>query len=740
MTPPRTDDGRDREWAVRGTGRYTADLSLPGDAVALFVRADAAHAEIVRIDLDEARAMPGVLGVFHRQDLLSVAPGMPDQLDTLQNADGSPAPAPRRPILADTVIRFAGEAVALIVAETLAQALAAADAVVLEHKELPVVIDPQLSEDCVLDWAAGDRAKTDAAFAAAAHVVEVACRIPRLCAVPMEPAGARAEWHARDDSYTLTLPSQGAHTIRNEIADHCLRIDRGRLRVVTPDVGGAFGARIHIIPEQPALLAAARLVGRPVVWAATRIETMLAEPHARDFAVKARLALDADARFLAVDIDATVGVGAYVHPWSRPNSTVGFFQGVLGPYRLDTAAARVRCVQTNTTPIGPFRGAGEPEGCHVMETLVAEAATQLGLDPVELRRRNLLLREDFPVTLPSGFTVDSGDPDAVLTRLTALVRPAPPPPFAGEMTGQALALYMKKNGVGRTERAEFRLSSDGRLRIGIGSQCNGQGHATTFANLAARRLGIASDRIDIVQGDTHAIAHGTGTGGSSALGTTGTGVADGCDALIEEARSRAARLMGLPVAGVIYDAGVVRAITTNDSLSLAEIAAAEPMEVLGISDLVQTFTFGAHHATVAVDPDTGIVRVLRYVAIDDLGPVMEPALAEAQIVGGVAQGIAQAMAEAMVHDPSTGQPLTASFMDYAMQRASDICMIETEMVETPSLTTPLGVRGAGEAGAVPSMTVVVAAVNQALGLSGTSRIEPPLTPAKVWQAIEGRRT
>lgn len=721
---------------LTGAARFTADLRQPQDVIAVFLRSQRAHADFSFSDLAVAREMPGVLGVFTHDDLLSLVPGYPDQLDNLTNADGSAATTAPRPVLAQGRVRFAGEAMALIVAESLHAAQDAAEMIGLDYEDRPVITDPADPEaEVTLDWRGGDYLAVEAALAAGAHVVEARVRIPRLNVMPMEPAGARAEWDG--DRYTLTLPGQGAHTLRNELADHALCIPREKLRVVVPDVGGAFGARIHIIPEQAALLAAARLVGRPVLWTAERMEGMLCEPHARDFDLRAKLGLDEDGRFLALSIEGEAAAGAYVHPWSRPNPTVGFFQGALGPYRIAVATARIRVVLTNTAPTGPFRGAGEPEGCHLRETLIDAAARHLGIAPLALRKRNLLCADDLPLTLPSGFTVDSGDPAAVLAALDALPRSGQPAP-EGWPTGEATALYMKKNGVGRSEKAEFTLARDGRLRLGIGSQCNGQGHATTFANLAARSLGIDSGLIDVVQGDTDAIAFGTGTGGSSALGTTGTGVVHGCAALVDACRARAAVLWGTEPETLRYGAGVIADPRTNRSLSLSEIATETgEVKVIGASDPVQTFTFGAHAARVAVDPETGAVDVLDYRAADDLGPIQEPALARGQILGGIAQGLSQALMEAMRYD-TNGQPVSGSLMDYALPRAADLPEPRTTFVETRSQTTPLGIRGAGEAGAVPSMTVVVAAVNAALGLTGAARLDPPLSPSRVWTAARSR--
>lgn len=726
---------------LRGAGRFTASHAV-GALVGRFVRSTMAHARILSIETGAARAVPGVVAVYVMADLESVLPLVPAPLDTIRNRDGSITPVPPRQALARDRVRFAGEAVAIVVARSETSALDGAEAVFVDYAELPALPDLDTPPgpvplhnmapgDVGFDWAGGDQDAADRAIAAAPYTINARIRVPRILGLPMEPAGALANYDGA--RWTLIAPSQGAHAIQRELAQGYLGVELGRLRVVTPDVGGAFGLRIHALPEHAVLLGAAALLGRPIAWQADRSESNVCEPHARDLAVDATLALDADGRFLGLRAAADANLGAYVHPGARATPTNSLLFGLQGAYRLPAVALSVRGRYTNTTPTGPFRGAGQPEGTYVLERLIDLAARRCGIDAMELRRRNVLRDRDFPYRTPSAHMVDSGDPASLLQQATAWIGTVPAP-APGLRRGSGMALYMKVNGMGRQEKAEVASTAAG-VVVRIGSQCNGQGHATTMAALVAGRLGLDPAEVRVVQGDTDAVGFGTGTGASSALGTTGSGLSRSCADLLRRARIAAADQLGAEADSLEYAAGSFRVPGANTFTTLGQLA--RDADLVGRSEVgvSLTYTFGCHACVVGVDPATGSVVVTAYAAFDELGPLLQTAIAHGQIHGGVAQGVGQALLEAMRYD-GAGQPITASLMDYGLPRAADLPRLHCSVAETPSDATDLRIRGAGEAGAMASMAAVVNAVAAVLG--GDGAIDAPLSPHRVWQAM--RRT
>ncbi len=732
---------------LRGLGRYTGDHDA-GALVARFVRSSVAHARITALDLTAAREVEGVVAVLAMADLVDLLPKQPPALDVVTNRDGSVTAVPPRPALAGDRVRFVGEAFALVVAETESAANDAAEAVLVEMEDLAAVSSLEAATDgdalhdaCPdnigFDWLGGDEAATATAIAGADHVVRARLHIPRILGAPLEPFACLASFDPTSDEWTLVTPSQGAHAIRRELADGYLGIPHERLRVVTPDVGGAFGIRIHSLPEQAVLLAAARITGRPVIWRSERTESNLCEPHARDISVEAELALDRHGRFLALRAEALCSLGAYVHPGARATPTASLLFGLQGAYRMPAVSLRMRGLYTNTTPTGPFRGAGQPEGTYVLERLIDRAAHMLGMSPATLRRRNALVTDGGSHKAATGHLIGTVDAAAVLERATAWLDGVP----AGNgdaLAGRGLALYLKVNGMGRQERAVISVDgTSGDVTAFIGSQTNGQGHTTTFAALTAERLGLELGRIRVVQGDTALVAFGTGTGASSALGTTGTGVARSCGDLMAKARAAAAAHLDVAADGLDYEAGSFRFPGTNRFVTLQQLAAERPDGLTGYSEVgvSLTYTVGCHACRIVIDRDTGEIEVLDYAAFDDLGPLLQRRIAEGQIHGGVAQGIGQALQEGVSYDES-GQPLTATFLDYRLPRAADLPSLAGEIVETPDEGTDLGVRGAGEAGAIASMAAIVNAVDDALG--GCAELEVPLTPQRVWRCLAGR--
>ena len=741
----RTEDGP----LLRGTGRYTGEHVGAGMLHARFVRSAMAHARLAAVELADARAVPGVVAVFAAADLDGVLPVLPEALDNVTNRDGSVASVPPRPALARDRVRFAGEAVALVVAATPAAAADGAEAVFVGYEELPATtglgrdggapIHP--GGNLGFDWQGGDPDATARAFAAAHHVATLRIAVPRILGLPLEPMSAVASYDPAIDRWTLVTPSQGAHAIRRELTAGYLGTAPERLRVITPDVGGAFGIRIHALPEQAALLGAARLLGRPVAWQADRSESNLCEPHARDFLVDAELALDQEGRFLGLRAAAACALGAYVHPGARATPTASLLFGLQGAYRMPAISLSVRGYYTNTTPTGPFRGAGQPEGTFVLERLIDLAARQLGLSAAEVRGRNVLAASDFPYRSASGHHIDSGNAAALLRQAEAWLAVQPRDTDGGRLRcGVGLGLYMKVNGMGRQERAEVVAVAGSETVVArIGSQSNGQGHATTFGAIVADRLGLSPDTIRVVQGDTDQVAFGTGTGASSALATTGAGVSRSAADLLRRARDAAASYLEAEDDALDYAAGSFTVRGTNRFVSLQQLAAEAGGELAGRSEVPVslTFTLGCHACVVGVDPETGTVCVQRYAGFDDLGPLLQPAIARGQLHGGIAQGLGQALLEAVRYDPS-GQPVTASLMDYCLPRASDLPDLECRTAQTPAPATDLGVRGAGEAGAIASMAAIVNAAEAALG--GACQLEAPLTPLAVWQAIHRSET
>ena len=728
---------------LRGAGRYTSEHVGTEALNARFVRSPLAHAEVLSLDLQAARAVPGVVAAFAAADLDDVLPAQPAALDVITNRGGSPAPVAPRPALARDRVRFAGEAVALVIATSAAAAADGAEAAAIEYGELPVSTVPGADGGAPIhpggnlgfDWQGGDPDATERAFAAAHHVVALRVAVPRILGLPLEPMSAIASYDPAAERWTLVTPSQGAHAIQRELAAGYLGAGTERLRVVTPDVGGAFGIRIHALPEQAALLGAARLLGRPVSWQADRSESNLCEPHARDFLVHAELAMDGEGRFLALRATADCAIGAYVHPGARATPTASLLFGLQGAYRMPSVSLRVRGWYTNTTPTGPFRGAGQPEGTFVLERLIDSAARRLGLSAAELRARNVLTPSDLPYRSVTGHRID-GSAAAMLRQAEAWLAVQPRHTGGGRLRcGAGLALYMKVNGMGRQERAEVvATAGSDTVTARIGSQSNGQGHATTFGAIVAGLLGLPPDRVHVEQGDTDRLGFGTGTGASSALATTGTGLSRSTADLLRRARTAAARVLRAEADALDYAAGSFTLRGSNRFVTLRELAAEAGGELVGRSEVPVslTFTLGCHACIVGVDPDTGTVGVQRYAAFDDLGPLLQPAIAEGQLHGGIAQGVGQALLETMRYDEN-GQPVTASLMDYCLPRASDLPPLECRIAQTPSAATDLGVRGAGEAGAIASMAAVVNAAEAALG--GACPLEAPLTPLAVWRAM-----
>jgi carbon-monoxide dehydrogenase large subunit len=757
---------------LRGLGRYTDDLDAPGALHAVFVRSPHAAAVILGIDTSAAAAMPGVAAVYTAADMASL--GLFPCLVPRQLPDGRPMPQPPYRALARDAAKHVGDPVAMVVAESRAAAQDAAEAVAVDYDMLPAVTDPAeaLAPDAPPVWqelpdgnlafrfAVGDTAAVAAGFARAAHVVSLDFRMSRITANPMEPRAAIAEWDAGTERFTLRSGVQNPHGVR-DLAAAILALPGGSVRVVSPDMGGAFGMRGQPTQEHAALLFAARALSRPVRWAATRTEAIQSDPHARDQASTVELALDADGHFLALRCRTVANMGAYLALMGPlpPTNNLG---GLAGVYRTPAIAAEVLGVFTHTQPTAPYRGAGRPEAIYALERAIDLAAAKLGLDRVEIRRRNLIPASALPFKTGLTFTYDSGD---FARGMDVALKAAEWDGFAarraesaarGMLRGIGLANAIEISaGPPRTpqdEGAEIRFGPDGTATVMLGAHNHGQGHETVFRQMLSDMLGLPFSAIRIVMGDTDAVPYGRGTYGSRSMVAGGTVLREAADRIIARGRRIASHLLEAAADDIEFEAGRFGIAGTDRSVGFGEIARASvapgglPKGEEGglIASAIRTpddatFPNGCHVCEAEVDPETGRVRVLRYIIADDVGTVINPLLMKGQLHGGVAQGLGQALMENVAFDAGSGQLLSASFMDYAMPRADDMPPVEILGNHHPTPSNPLGAKGAGEAGTVGALPAVVSAVVDALSPLGVTHVDMPLTPARVWQAIRDAR-
>jgi carbon-monoxide dehydrogenase large subunit len=727
---------------LTGQGRYTDDIRVDDEAQLVVVRSPHAHAVLVAIHADAARSMPGVLGVFTHADLAALAP-IPCKTPV---KTVGPLHVPPRPALACGRVRHAGEPVAFVVAETLHRAMDAAELIGVEYDTLPAVTEgsdalaagaPQLWEGVPGNQAflfqKGDRAATEAALAGAAHVIDLTLVNNRLIVAPVEHRNALAT-HA-DGRFELLLSGQGVHEIRNDLAT-ILGIEAGSLEVRSPDVGGGFGVKNGVYPEYVGLLWAARALGRPVRWHSTHGEDFLSSAHARDNVSRARLGVDAQGRFLALLVETVANLGSAMATGGPGSSTNAPGNAMGTGYAILHVSMTVRGAFTNTVPIDAYRGAGKPEANYLMERLVDAAAERLGIDRVELRRRNLV--RDFPHPTAMATTIEAGrfaenlDPALALADVTGFAGRRAASESRGLKRGLGITCFMETARGAPGEGAEVRFVEDS-VELRLGSQSNGQGHETAFPQIAADLLGLPVAAFRYMQADTRTVRKGHGHGGARSLHMGGQAMVQAIDSVLEKARPIAARL--LQATAVSWTPGTFHA--GDRSVSIQEVARAEPGALDSYFwtplDLI-TFPNGVHVAEVEIDPATGHVTLARYSGLDDYGTVINPMLLEGQIHGGLAQGIGQAMSERTVYD-SAGQLLTGSFMDYAIPRAADLPWLDVQMEGVPSAANRLGVKGAGQSGAIAAPQAVIAAALDALRPLGVHHIDMPLTPERVWQAI-----
>jgi carbon-monoxide dehydrogenase large subunit len=732
----------------------------------VFVRATHAHAVIKSLDVTAARAAKGVLAVLTHTEMDAAGVGSCSVHPPLAGRNGAKLVMPFRPALARERVTHAGQPVALVVAETLNAAQDAAELVAVEYEELPAVADlraamkadaPQLYAEApgnlALDWPgpvpidASTAHEIDAIFQSAAHVAAVTVTNQRLVVAAMEPRGATACYDAAADSYTLRSCSQGVWPQREQMIA-IMGIPREKLRIVTEDVGGAFGLKTAAYPEYPCLLVAAKLTGRPVAWMATRAESFLSDQQARDTLTRAELALDAKGKFLALRVSHAADMGAFIGVPGANIQTMNFSRCFPGMYDIARVQVDVKCVFTNTVPTGPYRGAGRPEANYALERVVAEAARITGIDPVKLRRRNLIKRKQIPYKTAVGTTYDSGDFEPILDRALALAnydgfrqrkREAA---RRGRLRGIGISCFLEHAGALPTESAAVMFESE-RLIVGLGVGNTGQGHATVYPRLAAARLGIPVAQIGHRHGDTNYGLRGNPSVGSRSTMTAGTALYSAIDLMLEKAKPIAAGMLEAADADVAYRDGQFEVVGTDRRVGLFQVAAhakqsATPLDTAATVDTPQTFPNGCHIAEVEIDPDSGVATIVAYAAVDDAGVVLDHTLVAGQLVGGLAQGIGQALMERAVYDADSAQLVTGTFMDYAMPRAQDMPPVAEENHNARATTNPLGVKGVGEAGTTGSIAAIMNAIADAIPEGRGNALDMPASPEKVWRAIQGR--
>jgi carbon-monoxide dehydrogenase large subunit len=767
---------------LRGGGRYVDDIQLPETAWCVFVRSPHAHAAIRSIDTSTAARIPGVLLTLTAADWDKAGHGELTVVHPMPFSDGRPMNNAPRPAFARDKVCHVGDIVAAVIAETRYAAEDGAEAVAVDYEPLPAVattraavaagaplVHPEFGDNLVFEIERGDRAKVEAAFAGASKVVELPLKNNRLSANPMEPRAYLCDYDAAADRTTLYATTQQPHYLRRWLSIYTLHIPESKIRVVSPDVGGGFGVKGFFATEVSTVVWAAQLLRRPVKWTATRSEAFLSDAQARDHDTIARMGFAEDGRIVGMQVDTLAALGGYLSNFAPSIPGNSYPQTLTGLYRTPHLHLRVRGVYTNTVPVDAYRGSGRPEATWSNERLLERGSHELGIDAVEMRRRNLIAQKDFPYSAPGGRIYDSGNPPALLDKLLsiadydALRREQQQCRKHGVLMGIGLAAFIDKAGTGPSgnlakrgglhggwESAVVRVHSDGKVTIFAGSHSHGQGHDITFAQIAADRLGLPIDDIALVEGDTDRIPFGNGTWGARSLSVAGTAIYRAADKVIAKATRFAAHMMECEPGDIEYRRGKFRVRGTDRAVRFARVAdvayhgAALPadgsldpgLEVTEFYDPPDTNDPQAMHlAVVIVDRDTGRVTLRNLYAADDCGTIVNPMIVEGQVHGGLAQGIGQALREHIVYDPDTAQLLTASFMDYGMPRAADLPSFHTGFIETPAPSNPLGVKGGSESGAIGAPAAVGNAVIDALWHLGVRDISLPITSEMVWRAL-----
>ena len=754
---------------VRGRGRFVDDDVAQVQAFGCFVRSPQAYARIVKVDAEAARTAPGVIAVLTAADMAGL--GSVSAHPPLPGRGGTQVVVPRRPVLAGERVMHIGEAVALVVAATPAAAQDAAEQVAVEYEELTPVIAasdaikpgapqlwPEAANNVAIDWIGlakepeANEREVDAVITSAAHVAKLTHFNQRIFPATMETRGATARYDAAGDSYTLRVCSQSSQVMRDGLLP-IMNLKREQLRVITEDVGGAFGLKTGPYPEYPALLVAAKLTGKTVHWMATRSEGCLSDNQARDMLTDGELALDDKGKFLALRVRNLVNLGAFMGAVGAHLATNNFARCYPAMYRIPLLDIQVRCVFTNTLPTAPFRGAGRPEANYILERLVDEASRITGIDRDKIRRRNLIPASQMPFKTAVGTTYDSGDFPAVFDKAIALADVAG---FAkrrreaakrGKRRGLGISCLLEHSGGTPTESAALQFTGDGSLMVVLGVHSTGQGHKTVYKRLAAERLGISPDRVFVTAGDSSlGVGNGASVGSRSTM-TAGAALMYAADTLIEKGKKIAANVLEASEQDIVYGGGTYTVTGTDRRVGLFELATeaaarktrgeiAESLDTKETRDTPQTFPNGCHIAEVEIDPATGETQVLTYTAVDDAGNIIDHTLVEGQVHGGVAQGLGQALLENAVYDHDNGQLVSGSFMDYGMPRASDMPAFKISDVIVPTATNPLGVKGAGEAGTTGSLAAIMNAIADAIPGEAAAHMDMPATPEKVWKACQ----
>jgi len=769
---------------LSGRGQYTDDLNRPGQTWAHILRSPHPHARIRGIDTKAAAAMPGVLAVFTGKDMADAGVGGLPCGWLIHNKDGTPMAEPPHPVLAVDKVRHVGDPVAVVVAETRAQARDAAEAIVVDYEVLPAVVtmaqalapgaplvhDSALGNLCY-DWHIGDKAVVDAAFARAHKVATLELVNNRLIPNAMEPRAAIGEYDRGTGDYTLWTTSQNPHVIRLLMGANVLHIPESRLRVIAPDVGGGFGSKIYHYAEEAIVTWASGRVERPVKWTADRVESFMSDAHGRDHVSKAELALDENGKILALRVSTLANMGAYLSTFAPCIPTYLYATLLAGVYTTPAIYCEVKAVFTNTVPVDAYRGAGRPEATYLLERLMDVAAAETGIDRIELRRRNFIQPDQFPYQTPVALQYDSGNYQATLDQAlqaadwNGFEARRAEAKRRGKLRGIGVSTYIEACGIapsavvgslgaraGLYEVGTIRVHPTGSVTVLTGAHSHGQGHETTFAQLVADKLGVPISQVEVVHGDTGKVPFGMGTYGSRSLAVGGSAMMKAMDKIIAKGKRIAAHLMEASVEDIEFERGEFRVAGTDKKKTLTEISVAAyvphnyPIEELepGLEETAfydpKNFTFpaGCHVAEVEIDPETGRTQVVNFTAVDDVGRVINPMIVEGQVQGGVAQGIGQALLEACVYDEN-GQLLSGSMMDYTMPRADDLPPVGVATHTTLCTHNPLGVKGCGEVGAIGAPPAVINAVVDALKEYGVRHVEMPATPEKIWKIVNANR-
>ena len=765
---------------LTGGGQYTDDIRLDGQLSAVFVRSPHGHAVIRSIDTSAAASAPGVVGVFTGADVAADKIGGLPCGWLITSTDGTPMKEPPHPILAQGKVRYAGDHVAMVVAQTLEQARNAAEMVEVDYEVLPsvtqvadaaagkgVALHEAAPDNHCYKWALGDKAAVDAAFAKAAHVTRLDLVNNRLVPNAIEPRSAIGSYNRASDEYTLYVANQNPHVERLLMTAFVMGLPEHKVRVIAPDVGGGFGSKIYLYAEDVALTwASKKLGGRPIKWTADRSESFVSDAHGRDHVSHAEMAMDEQGRFLALRVHTHAALGAYLSTFATAVPTILYGTLLAGQYKTPQIYVEVDAWFTNTAPVDAYRGAGRPEATYLLERLVSRCGWELGLGQDEIRRRNLI--DQWPYQTPVALQYDTGDYLACLSRAQQLADVAGFPArraaseAKGLRRGMGYSSYIEACGLapsniagalgaraGLFECGEVRVHPTGSVTVFTGSHSHGQGHETTFAQVVAARLGIPVENVDIVHGDTGRVPFGMGTYGSRSISVGGAAIMRALDKIETKAKKIAAHLLEASDADIEFSAGNFTVKGTDKSIPFAQVALTAyvphnyPLDKLepGLNETAfydpTNFTYpaGTYICEVEIDPATGVTRVDRFTAVDDFGTIINPMIVEGQVQGGIAQGIGQALLEQCVYDPQSGQLLTASFSDYAMPRADDMPSLKLDTVCTPCVHNPLGTKGCGEAGAIGSPPAVINAVLDALAPLGVKDFDMPATPLRVWEAI-----